>query len=243
MGAASRLDAAITCAQAQDALVAMGWRPSLAGPAVCAASAALGAGAPLEQLIVEALRRCPGRSSPAGDLEPPHAERDARARLLSSPHEPARRRLDSCVQHVRLHSVTAVRGRRDDLPLRRRSAGGIPDPEGRAVEPDRSRLQRLGHRLLRQLLGCMLVLQRIMHVARSDVLELRRWVDHLRTELPTGDRRQRAVLLDLIGGRLGTARRPPIRHAPSPGRSRPKDSHPRANRTRTGGSPSGAIAI
>ena len=59
VGAASRLDAAITCAQARDALVAMGWKPSLARPAVCAANAALGAGAPLEQVIVEALRRCP----------------------------------------------------------------------------------------------------------------------------------------------------------------------------------------
>ncbi len=59
VGAASRLDAAITCAQAKDALVSMGWKPSLARPAVDAASAALGAGATLEQVIIEALRRCP----------------------------------------------------------------------------------------------------------------------------------------------------------------------------------------
>ncbi len=59
VGAASRLDAAITCAQAKDALVAMGWKPALASPAVYAASAALGAGASLEQIIIEALRRCP----------------------------------------------------------------------------------------------------------------------------------------------------------------------------------------
>ena len=59
VGAAGRLDAAITCAQARDALIAMGWKPSLARPAVCAASAALGAAAPLEQVIAEALRRCP----------------------------------------------------------------------------------------------------------------------------------------------------------------------------------------
>ena len=54
----SRLDAAVLRTQAKQALVGMGWKPAIASPAVAAASAALGAGAALEQLIFEALRQC-----------------------------------------------------------------------------------------------------------------------------------------------------------------------------------------
>jgi hypothetical protein len=41
----------------------MGWAAGIAKAAVDAAVDALGPGAPLDRLIVEALRRCPRRSS------------------------------------------------------------------------------------------------------------------------------------------------------------------------------------
>jgi len=55
----SRLDAAVLHAQAQQALVGLGWKSAIAQSAVAAALAALGPAAPLEQLIFEALCRCP----------------------------------------------------------------------------------------------------------------------------------------------------------------------------------------
>jgi len=44
---------------AREALVGLGWKPAVAGPAVAAAVAALGAEVSLERLIFESLRRCP----------------------------------------------------------------------------------------------------------------------------------------------------------------------------------------
>jgi hypothetical protein len=55
----SKLDAAVLHAQAKQALVGLGWKPAIAQSAVAATLAALGPAAPLEQLIFEALRRCP----------------------------------------------------------------------------------------------------------------------------------------------------------------------------------------
>jgi hypothetical protein len=53
------LDAAILRTEAKRALIGLGWKPSVAAAAVAAAAASPGACATLEQLIVEALRRCP----------------------------------------------------------------------------------------------------------------------------------------------------------------------------------------
>lgn len=53
------LDAAMAKTQAKAALTSLGWKPAIAGAAVAAAVAALGADVPLEELIVESLRRCP----------------------------------------------------------------------------------------------------------------------------------------------------------------------------------------
>ena len=55
----SKLDAAIVRTQAREALVGLGWKTAIAGPAVTAAAAALGSDVTLERLIFEALRRCP----------------------------------------------------------------------------------------------------------------------------------------------------------------------------------------
>ena len=49
--------------QAKEALKQLGWKPSIAAASVMAAAAAVGVNATLEQLIVEALRRCPLRAS------------------------------------------------------------------------------------------------------------------------------------------------------------------------------------
>jgi hypothetical protein len=54
-----KLDEAVLHAQAKQALVGLGWKPAIAQSAVAATLAALGPAAPLEQLIFEALRRCP----------------------------------------------------------------------------------------------------------------------------------------------------------------------------------------
>jgi hypothetical protein len=56
--APNKLDVAVRRAQTKDALIGLGWKPSIAGAAVTAASAAVGPEATLEQLIFEALRRC-----------------------------------------------------------------------------------------------------------------------------------------------------------------------------------------
>ena len=58
VGAPTKLDAAIVRTQAKEALVGLGWKPAIAQAAVTAAYAALGAEAPLDRLIFEALRRC-----------------------------------------------------------------------------------------------------------------------------------------------------------------------------------------
>ncbi len=63
VGAPIKLDAAILGTQAKEALVGLGWKPAMAQAASAAASAALGAGATLERLIFEALRRCPKPTS------------------------------------------------------------------------------------------------------------------------------------------------------------------------------------
>ena len=55
----SKLDTAIVRAQTKDALVSLGWTPSIATAAVATAVAMLGTNVTLEQLIREALRRCP----------------------------------------------------------------------------------------------------------------------------------------------------------------------------------------
>jgi hypothetical protein len=59
VGAASELYAATLRTQAKAALTGLGWKPAIATAAVAAAAAAQGAGASLERLIFEALRRCP----------------------------------------------------------------------------------------------------------------------------------------------------------------------------------------
>ena len=56
---ASKLDAAILRRQAKAALTGLGWKPAIAHAAVAAAAAAQGDEVMLEQLIFEALRRCP----------------------------------------------------------------------------------------------------------------------------------------------------------------------------------------
>jgi hypothetical protein len=55
----SSLDVATSRVQARDALVGLGWKPSIARVAVDAAIHQLSPSAPLEQVIREALRRCP----------------------------------------------------------------------------------------------------------------------------------------------------------------------------------------
>ncbi|HSR96580.1 MAG TPA: HNH endonuclease [Kofleriaceae bacterium] len=55
----SKLDAAIVRTQAKEALVGLGWKPAIAGPAVASAAAALLGEVTLERLIFESLRRCP----------------------------------------------------------------------------------------------------------------------------------------------------------------------------------------
>jgi len=57
--AATKLDMAMLRAQARDALVALGWKPAIARAAVDDAASHMGHDASLEQLIREALRRCP----------------------------------------------------------------------------------------------------------------------------------------------------------------------------------------
>jgi len=57
--ASSELDATIVRAQARDALVGLGWTPSIARAAVDAAWSHVGPAVALEPLIREALRRCP----------------------------------------------------------------------------------------------------------------------------------------------------------------------------------------
>jgi hypothetical protein len=55
----SKLDAAILCTQAREALSGLGWKPAIARAAVDAAAAAQGPEMTLERLIFESLRRCP----------------------------------------------------------------------------------------------------------------------------------------------------------------------------------------
>jgi hypothetical protein len=59
VGITSRLGVTILCTQAKAALTGLGWKPAIAQAAVAAAAAARGAGATLEQLIIESLRHCP----------------------------------------------------------------------------------------------------------------------------------------------------------------------------------------
>jgi hypothetical protein len=59
VSAPSKLDAAILRTQGKQALVGLGWKPAIAEAAVSEALASLGAEAPLERLIFDALRRCP----------------------------------------------------------------------------------------------------------------------------------------------------------------------------------------
>ena len=55
----NKLDIAILHTQTKEALVNLGWKPTIATMAVAAAAATCGAEPTLEQLIFEALRRCP----------------------------------------------------------------------------------------------------------------------------------------------------------------------------------------
>jgi hypothetical protein len=57
--ASTALDMATLRTQAKNALVGLGWKPAIAGPAVAAAMSALGSNATLERMIFESLRRCP----------------------------------------------------------------------------------------------------------------------------------------------------------------------------------------
>ena len=57
--AAAKLDAAIARSQACDALVTLGWKAAIARAAVDDAMSHVGLNAALEDLIREALRRCP----------------------------------------------------------------------------------------------------------------------------------------------------------------------------------------
>jgi Holliday junction resolvasome RuvABC DNA-binding subunit len=57
--ATEKLDIAILRTQAKQALTGLGWKPAIAQAAVAAAVAVQGAGATLERVIFEALRRCP----------------------------------------------------------------------------------------------------------------------------------------------------------------------------------------
>lgn len=59
VSASAKLDATIVRAQARDALVGLGWKPSIARAAVDEAWSHVGSDAALEPLIREALRRCP----------------------------------------------------------------------------------------------------------------------------------------------------------------------------------------
>lgn len=54
-----QFDDAVIRAQAGDALVGLGWKPAIARRAVDEACAHAGTGLRIEQLITEALRRCP----------------------------------------------------------------------------------------------------------------------------------------------------------------------------------------
>jgi hypothetical protein len=56
---AEKLDTAILRTQAKAALTGLGWQPAIAQAAVAAALAVRAADATLEQVILEALRRCP----------------------------------------------------------------------------------------------------------------------------------------------------------------------------------------
>jgi len=58
-----RLDDAIIVTQAKDALVGLGWKPAVARAAVEEARAHVGADGPVEELVREALRRCPKPSA------------------------------------------------------------------------------------------------------------------------------------------------------------------------------------
>jgi Holliday junction resolvasome RuvABC DNA-binding subunit len=55
----SRLDEAIVRTQARDALVGLGWKPTIARTAVDEAISHVGSHTPIEDLIRDALRRCP----------------------------------------------------------------------------------------------------------------------------------------------------------------------------------------
>ncbi|HMG57881.1 MAG TPA: HNH endonuclease signature motif containing protein, partial [Kofleriaceae bacterium] len=59
VGSSSQRDMASLRAEARAALTGLGWKPAIAHAAVDAATAVRGADATLEQLIFEALRRCP----------------------------------------------------------------------------------------------------------------------------------------------------------------------------------------
>jgi Holliday junction resolvasome RuvABC DNA-binding subunit len=57
--APAALERAVYRTQARDALVGLGWQAGIARQAVDGACHAVGGQATLEQLIIEALRRCP----------------------------------------------------------------------------------------------------------------------------------------------------------------------------------------
>src|SRR5262249_47888190 len=63
LGGPPKPDAAILGTPAKEAPVGLGSEPAIAPAASAAASAALGTGATLEQLIFEALRQCPKPTS------------------------------------------------------------------------------------------------------------------------------------------------------------------------------------
>ncbi len=59
VGTAAGIELVEVCSEAQAGLQQLGWKPSIARAAVRAAASALGDGATLERLLVEAMRRCP----------------------------------------------------------------------------------------------------------------------------------------------------------------------------------------
>jgi hypothetical protein len=59
----SKLDAVTLRTQAKEALLGLGWKPAIATAATAAAAEALGGEPTLEQLVFEALRRCPQPST------------------------------------------------------------------------------------------------------------------------------------------------------------------------------------
>jgi hypothetical protein len=63
VGVPAGLELAVLRVQAKEALTGLGWKARIAHVAVAGAAEALGEGVTLEQLVLEALRRCPRPST------------------------------------------------------------------------------------------------------------------------------------------------------------------------------------